>query len=74
VDVLVFRRHIHVRHWEIPTAAAALLRRIDAHGSVATAVDEVVASGDIDADGLSTAIGGWFRDFAERQLLVVREP
>lgn len=74
VTLLVFRRDIRVRHWEVPAPAFALLERIEAHGDFALAADEVVTAGVVTPEALAAGVAAWFRDFAERQVLVQRDP
>ncbi len=72
VPLVVFRRDIRVRHWEIGPAPWALLSGIEAHGDVGRALEEVVATELCTPAQLAADVGGWFRDFAERNLVVVR--
>lgn len=69
--VVVFRRNLKMRHWEVPVGLFALLEGLRGGSTVAAAVDAAFRSGAVDLPTLQTEIGGWFRELAERSLVVV---
>lgn len=71
--LVVFRRGIKMRHWVMPLGAWSVLREIDRGHTVPEALEAVFAKGVVSADELTTEIGQWFRDYAERDLVELAE-
>lgn len=69
--VVVFRRGIKMRHWQMPRGAFEILRGIDDGLSVEAAIDRAFNEGVLNAETLATDIGTWFKDFAERNLVEI---
>ena len=72
--IVVFRRGIKMRHWVVPLGAWGILDAIADGLDVGAALDSVFARGLASAEVLSTEVAGWFRDFAERNLVGIRAP
>jgi hypothetical protein len=70
--LVVFRRGIAMRHWGVPLPLWGILEGLSRGQTVAEAVNEVFTRNWVDAGTLSTEIGGWFRDMAERNLVQTR--
>lgn len=72
--LVVFRRNRKMRHWVVPLPAWGILSGIAAGRSVAGAIEDVFERGLVDAAQLSAEIGGWFQDFAQRDLVQLATP
>ncbi len=69
--VVVFRRGLKMRHWEMPRGAFEILVGIDEGMSVEAAVDRAFAEGVLNVETLPVDIGTWFKDYAERNLVEI---
>lgn len=69
--VVVFRRGLKMRHWEVPSGLFALLQGVGEGSTVAAAIDHVFRGGHVDLPTLQAEIGGWFREMSERSLVHV---
>lgn len=71
--VVVFRRNLKMRHWQMPRGAFEVLWEIDRGGDVESAINAVFERGLLNADTLAADIGTWFQDYAERNLVEIVE-
>ncbi|MCB9697016.1 MAG: putative DNA-binding domain-containing protein [Alphaproteobacteria bacterium] len=69
--LVVFRRGLKMRHWEVPVGLFALLEGLGEGNSVAGAIDHAFRGGHVDLATLQAEIGGWFREMSERSLVRV---
>jgi hypothetical protein len=67
--VVVFRRGIKMRHWEMPKGAFAILEAIDAGKTVPESIDVAFSQGMLNAETLAADIGQWFKDYTSRDLV-----
>jgi hypothetical protein len=72
--VVVFRRGIKMRHWEMSLGAWGILAGIDSGLGVEGAIEQAFDSGWLDPENLAANIQQWFVDYAERNLLEVVQP
>ena len=69
--VVVFRRGIKMRHWEMPRGAFAILEGIDQGLAVDAAIERAFGLDLLDPQTLGEDISTWFRDYASRSLVEV---
>jgi len=69
--VVVFRRGIKMRHWELPLGSWAILEGIDRGLGVEGAIERAFEKGWLDPENLAANIQEWFGDYAERNLLEI---
>ncbi|MBX2797168.1 MAG: DNA-binding domain-containing protein [Myxococcales bacterium] len=67
--LVVFRRGIKMRHWVMPLPSWGILDEIRRGSTVPDAIDAIFAKEWATADQLTTEIGQWFKDYAERDLV-----
>jgi len=71
--VVVFRRGIKMRHWEMDLGAWAVLKGIDDGLGVEGAIEQAFNKDWLDPENLGANIQKWFVDYAERNLLEVAD-
>ena len=69
--VVVFRRGLKMRHWQMPRGAFEVLWGIDQGLSVEAAINAAFEQGVLNAETLGADIGTWFKDYAERNLVEI---
>ena len=69
--VVVFRRGLKMRHWEMPRGAFEVLWGIDQGLGVEASINAAFEKGVLNAETLPTDIGTWFKDYAERNLVQI---
>lgn len=69
--VVVFRRGIKMRHWQMPRGAFEILRGVEDGLGVDAAIDRAFQAGVLHVETLPADIGTWFKDYAERNLVEV---
>ncbi len=69
--VVVFRRGLKMRHWQMPRGAFEVLVGIDEGLTVEAAIDRAFEMGVLDAETLAADIGRWFQDYAQRNLVEI---
>lgn len=67
--LVIFRRGLQMRHWELPLGAWALLDGIARGLAVEAAVERALAEGLLDEGDLGARLSTWFRDFVVRDLV-----
>ena len=67
--LVVFRRQLGMRHWVMPLGAWGILDGLADGLQVGAALDRVFARGLASAEVLGVEVAGWFKDFAERDLV-----
>lgn len=67
--LVVFRRGIKMRHWEVPLGSWGILAGIADGLDVGAAIERTFERGWLDAEALTANIGPWFREYAERNLV-----
>jgi len=67
--VVVFRRGVRMRHWELPLGAWAVLDGIGRGLPVGAAIERALVEGLLGEDDLGERLSGWFRDFVTRDLV-----
>lgn len=72
--VVVFRRGIKMRHWQMPAGAFAILEGIDEGLPVEAAIDQAFSRGQLSMETLGEDIGTWFQDYSSRDLVELAEP
>lgn len=69
--VVVFRRHIKMRHWQLSLGAWSILDGIDNGLGVEASIERAFNRGWLDPENLAAHIQTWFADYAERNLLEI---
>jgi len=69
--VVVFRRGIKMRHWELPLGSWAILEGVNRGLGVEGAIERAFDKGWLDPENLAANIEQWFADYAERNLLEI---
>ncbi len=70
--LVVFRRHLRMRHWVMPLGAWGVLDAIHQGATVPEALEQVFAAGWVSAEQLASEVQGWFREYAGRHLVMLR--
>lgn len=70
--LVVFRRGIHMRHWCVPLGMWGILDAIASGASLPEALDRAFQRGFTTVEELTTEVGRWFRDLAERDIVTTR--
>lgn len=69
--LVVFRRGIKMRHWELSLGAWGVLDGFNQGLGPEAAINRVFEQGWADIQTLSTDVGTWFKDFSERNLVEI---
>lgn len=72
--LVIFRRGVRMRHWEIPLGSWGILCGIQDGLEVGSAIERAFARGWLSMDQLGSELGAWFADFAERNLVQLAGP
>lgn len=72
--LVVFRRGLRMRHWELPLGAWALLDGIARGLPVGAAIERAHAEGLVTDEDLSSRLSTWFSDFVTRDLVERPDP
>lgn len=71
VYLVIFRRDNRMRHWELSQGAWLVLQGLSEGKELMEAITAVVEQGIVAPDALADAVQGWFKDFAQHQLVEV---
>lgn len=67
--LVIFRRGLRMRHWELPLGAWAVLDGLARGLSVAGAIERALAEGLLAEADLGEPLSTWFHDFVTRELV-----
>ncbi len=71
VPLVVFRKEHRMRTWELKKSAWRVLQRLSEGAPLMDAISTALEEGLVDQDRLPQEVEGWFRDFAQHQLVEV---
>ncbi|MEZ4316856.1 MAG: DNA-binding domain-containing protein [Myxococcota bacterium] len=71
VHLVLFRKDHKMRHWELNPPAWVVLEGLSEGLELMEAITAVVERGMVAPDALATEVQGWFKDFAQHQLVEV---
>lgn len=71
VTLVLFRRDNRMRHWELNPAAWTVLKGISEGKDLMEAISVAIEQGLVTPESLADEVQGWFKDFAQHQLVEV---
>ena len=72
IPLVVFRKANRMRTWELKPGAWRVLEGLNDGAPLLEAIGAVVEEGLVEPDRVAQEVEGWFRDFAQHQLVEVR--